>query len=32
MPAQPIIAWTPARLLRAAVEWLMEEQQLERRS
>jgi hypothetical protein len=28
MQPQPIIAWTPARLLRAVLEWLWEEEQL----
>ena len=30
MHPQPIIAWTPARLMRAAVDWLWEEEQLQR--
>ena len=25
MPVQPIIPWTPSRLLAAAIAWLMEE-------
>lgn len=28
MPAGAIIAWTPSRLMAAAVSWLMEETQL----
>jgi hypothetical protein len=31
MPSQPLIPWTPARMARFALTWLMEEQQLEYR-